>query len=101
MILYNVTSNPENSIADEWLLWMKEEHIPDVINTGCFTNATLCKLLEVDDKDGPTYTVQYLAATETNYYHYINEHASNMRKKVMEKWGNKVVAFRSLMKIVH
>jgi hypothetical protein len=53
MIIYNVTVKPENNIADAWLQWMKDEHIPDVINTGCFTKATLCKLLEVDDEDGP------------------------------------------------
>jgi len=64
MLLYNVTIKAENNIADAWLQWMKDDHIPDVINTGCFTKATLCKLLEVDDEDGPTYTVQYFAATE-------------------------------------
>ena len=101
MILYNVTSKPDNNIAVAWLQWMKDEHIPDVINTGCFTKATLCKLLEVDDEDGPTYTVQYHTETHEDYLRYINEYAGAMRKKVNEKWGESIVAFRSLMQIVH
>jgi Domain of unknown function (DUF4286) len=101
MLLYNVTIKVENNIADAWLQWMKDEHIPDVINTGCFTKATLCKLLEVDDEDGPTYTVQYLSATDADYQRYINEHAPVMRKKVTDKWGNNIAIFRSLMLIVH
>ena len=101
MLLYNVTIKVENNIAEAWLQWMKDEHIPDVINTGCFTKATLCKLLEVDDEDGPTYTVQYLAATDADYQRYINEHAPVMRKKVTDKWGNNIAIFRSLMEIVH
>ena len=101
MILYNVTSKPDNNIAATWLQWMKDEHIPDVINTGCFTKATLCKLLEVDDEDGPTYTVQYHAETHEEYQRYLNEYAGAMRKKVNEKWGDNIVTFRSLMQIVH
>ncbi len=101
MILYNVTSKPDNKIASAWLQWMKEEHIPDVINTGCFTHATLCKLLEVDENDGPTYTIQYYAATKEHYQQYINEYAGVMHKKVNEKWGDGIVVFRSLMQIVH
>jgi len=101
MLLYNVTIKAEINIADAWLKWMKDEHIPDVINTGCFKKATLCKLLEVDDEEGPTYTVQYLAETDADYQRYINEYAPVMRKKVIEKWGNNIVLFRSLMEIVH
>ena len=101
MLLYNVTIKAENNIADAWLQWMKDEHIPDVINTGCFTKATLCKLLEVDDEDGPTYTVQYHAASKVDYSRYIEKYAPLMRKKVTDKWGNNIVAFRSLMEIVH
>ena len=101
MLLYNVTIKVDNNIANAWLQWMKDVHIPDVINTNCFTKATLCKLLEVDDEDGPTYTVQYLAATDRDYQRYINEHAPVMRKKVTDKWGNNIAIFRSLMEIVH
>lgn len=36
-IIYNVTTQADHSIAGQWLQWMKEEHIPDIIATGCFT----------------------------------------------------------------
>ena len=34
MIIYNVTSNIDESIHDEWLNWMRQEHIPQVLGTG-------------------------------------------------------------------
>ncbi|MFB0997424.1 MAG: DUF4286 family protein, partial [Flavobacteriales bacterium] len=37
MILYNVTINIDATIQKEWLIWMKEIHIPKVMETGCFT----------------------------------------------------------------
>lgn len=101
MIMYNVTVKVEPSIAGEWLKWINEEHIPEVINTGCFTKATLLKLLEVDDSDGPTYAIQYLAESKSRYNLYIDTFADTMRDKSFEKWGNKFIAFRSVMQFVN
>ena len=39
MIIYNVTIKVDHSIADEWKIWLMEEHIPGMIATGCFTHA--------------------------------------------------------------
>ncbi|MBK7290434.1 MAG: DUF4286 family protein [Chitinophagaceae bacterium] len=61
MIIYNVTIKTAHSITDEWLNWLKEEHIADVINTGCFTHATVLRLLDIDEEDGITHAVQYHA----------------------------------------
>lgn len=36
-ILYNVTVKVTPDIAADWLQWIKEEHINDVVQTGCFT----------------------------------------------------------------
>lgn len=100
MIIYNVTIQTDNSIADAWLKWLKEEHIPEILATKCFTGATILQLLEVDDTDGPTYAVQYKAESKSNYNRYINLHAEKLRDKSFEKWGNNFVAVRTLLKIV-
>ena len=101
MIIYNVTIKVDHSITDAWLTWLKEEHIPDIIKTGCFTHATILQLLEVDESDGITYAVQYHAESKAKYNRYIKEYAEEMRKKGTEKWGNNFVAFRTVMQIVH
>jgi Domain of unknown function (DUF4286) len=101
MIIYNVTVKVDHSIADDWLSWLQEVHIPDVIATGCFTDARILRLMEVDESDGITYAVQYHAESKALYNRYITEHSDGMRNKGTEKWGEKFVAFRSVMQIVH
>ena len=63
MIIYNVTVKVDNSIAGAWLDWMKKEHIPDLMRTGLFLDYRLSKLLEQDETEGITYTVQRIEAT--------------------------------------
>lgn len=101
MVIYNVTIKVDDSIAENWLTWLKEEHIPDVISTGCFTHATILRLLEVDETEGPTYAVQYHSESNALYNQYIEKFSDEMRKKAADKWGNKFIAFRSVMQVVH
>ncbi len=101
MIIYNVTIKLEEAIHEPWLNWMKSEHIPDVINTGCFTKATMLRLLEIDDSDGPTYAIQYFADSKEHYDRYIEKFSTAMRQKLAARFGNGFVAFRSVMQAVN
>ena len=100
-IIYNVTIKIQESIKEEWLAWLKEEHIPEVISTGCFTHAVILQLLEVDNSEGPTFAVQYHAQSKSLYNNYIENHAAVMRQKSFDKWGDKFIAFRSVMQFVN
>ena len=101
MIIYNVTIKVHQSIKDAWLPWLQQEHIPGIIQTGCFTHATILRLLEIDDTEGPTYAVQYFAESKGLYNHYIENYAAAMRQKGFDKWGDKFIAFRSVMQVVN
>lgn len=101
MIIYNVTIKVESDIAHDWLAWLKAEHIPEILNTGCFYDATVLQLLEPQDEEGVTFAVQYKANTESDYQRYIDLHADKMRQKGLDIWGGRFMAFRSVMKVIH
>lgn len=99
-VIYNVTVKVNEGVAKAWLDWLLHEHIPDVMNTGCFVKYQVVRLLEVDDSEGPTYAVQYHASSKANYNRYIEKHASELRAVSNEKWGNQFIAFRTVMQVV-
>ena len=99
-LIYNVTIKVESSIASDWLRWLKEEHIPDMTGTGCFTHAVILRLTEVDDSEGPTYAVQYHSNSKTDYDKYVAQYSEEMRNRSFSKWGHKFIAFRSLLEVV-
>jgi len=101
MIIYNVTTKVDKAIQDEWLNWLKEEHITDILNTGCFTKANILRLLETNDTEGPTYAIQYHAESKALYNIYIEKYAVIMRQKSIDKWGGQFIAFRSVMQVVN
>ena len=99
-VIYNVTVKVSKAIAEEWLVWLRDEHVPEVVNTGCFSSARIVQLMEVEEDEGPTYAIQYTAPDEQQYQRYISDFATSMREKSFEKWGNNFIAFRSVMKII-
>jgi hypothetical protein len=100
MILYNVTIKVHSSIHTEWLQWLKETHVLDIMQTNCFTDFKILKLLEIDETEGPTYAIQYFAESKALYNLYIEKFASEMRNRSFAKWGDRFIAFRSVMQIV-
>ncbi len=101
MYIYNVTTKVAHGIHTDWFHWMKNEHIPAVMESGCFSHFLFVRLLETDEEDGLTYAVQYHAATKANYDLYIQQFAPALRKETIEKWGNQIIAFRSIMQVVN
>ncbi len=100
MIVYNVTLKVDWNIAEEWLKWMQDVYIPAILATGFFEKHQLVKLLETDDADGSTYAVQYYATSLNECNNYINKHAHSFSKSLHARWGDKCIAFTTLMEVV-
>jgi len=101
MIIYNVTLKVDKSVAGEWLRWMKEEHIDEMMQTGLFSDYRMCRLMEQDEQEGVTYVVQYHTDSIENYQSYLNEHSQKMRQHGLSKFGDKIVAFRTVMEVIN
>ena len=100
MILYNVTVNVDHEVHDEWLTWMKEVHIPDVLNTGLFLDNKICKI-HAEEEGGKSYSIQYLSKNWDDFNRYESEFAPKLQQEHTERYKGKFVAFRTLLEVVH
>ena len=99
MFLYNVTLILEDAAAEEWLQWMQEIHIPEVMATGMFVSNRLLKVVD-SPNEGVTYCTQYVADSLENYNQYQEVFAPALQADLNEKFKNRFVAYRSLMEFV-
>ena len=101
MIFYNVTVNVDESVHEEWLAWMKDTHIPDVLATGFFTGYKIMRVLTTaDDEMGKTYAIQYALESIENYEAYKTQHGPRLQADTLAKFGDRFVAFRTLLEEV-
>ena len=100
MIIYNVTSNIEESIEQEWLNWMKETHIPEVMKTHMFVSAKMTKVLVTEEMGGVTYSVQYTCESIAKLDEYQKIYAPELKSEYEKKYRGKYVALRTLLEVI-
>ncbi len=100
MILYNVTINIEPDIQEDWVQWMKHKHIPDVLNTGLFRGHYFFRIISNPQEEGLTYCIQYFLDNIRDYEKYQEKYAPALQKEVEERYKEKFVAARTIMKEV-
>lgn len=100
MLLYNVTYLVPNELVPEWLRWMKEEHLPEIMATTLFEKNTLLQLMNLDEQDGLTFALQLYTPSPSEFDEYEKKIAPGLRLKATQQWGEQVIAFRTLMRIV-
>lgn len=96
MVIYNVTLILDEGTEHEWLQWMKETHIPDVMATGCFIDKQMLKVTD-SPNEGATYCMQYTARTMEAYEDYRQNFAPRLQESLNTQFAGKFVAYRSLM----
>jgi hypothetical protein len=91
----------EQSMAPEWLQWMQHVHIPEVMATGCFLSYRILKVLtNANDDEGVNYSIQYDAATTADYERYREQFAPAMQQQTKARYGERVLAFRTLLEVI-
>ena len=99
MIIYNVTLSVEESIKEDWLIWMQDVHIPEVMAAGIFSKSQINRVIVQGDSDN-TFAIAYTCENMKDLHQYQVKFAPDLQKKHSDRYGDKAVAFRTLMEVV-
>lgn len=99
MIIYNVTVSVDESIVQDWLQWMKNNHIPEILSTKIFIKAQINRVITQNDS-GQTYALSYTCKSMKDLHKYQVNHAPLLQQKHSKKFNDKAVAFRTIMEVL-
>ena len=99
MILYNVTSSVDPEVAEEWLTYMRDVHIPDVMATGFFLRSQICRMLNEED-NGFTYATQYYCLSVEQLEEYQRVAAPGLRADLETRFPGQYVSFRTVLEVI-
>ena len=85
---------------DAWFDWMRDAHIPDVMKTGCFSDATFVRDPTADDGSGLGYRILYRAPSAGAFERYQAEFGDSLRSEHTELFGAHARAHRELLPIL-
>ena len=98
MICYNVHVKLNDELnEEEWRSYMIDEHIPDVMKTGCFLECKMTKNIERPRN----WHIQYFLENMDKMKEYQNNHATKLKQEVIDKYNGSFQATRTITDIVH
>jgi hypothetical protein len=101
MIVYSVTVTIRKDLESDWLKWMKEVHIPDVMKTGFFFDWQIQKqILPENGIDEITYAINFFTKSLELYQQYAEKEAPRLRNDHNEKFGGKFNASRAVYSLI-
>ncbi len=100
-ILYNITMQVEKQLLDDWLSWIQLEHIPGIMDTGCFIKHQVLRLMNNNQQDEQTFAIQYFASTIYKFNQFEENFLEQELKKISDKWNTSVMYFTTVMEIVN
>jgi hypothetical protein len=100
MIIYNVTISLDAKIQAEWLAWMRQTHIPEVMQAGGFLQYKICRLLHPEPEEGVTFAIQYTCDSMDILNEYTTNQSAALQKKHHDKFAGSYVAFRTILEII-
>ena len=100
MLLYNVTVTIDLEIHDDWVRWMCETHIPDIMASGSFISYRMCRLLGHEHEDSEIYAMQYLVKDMIHLLRYQQEFAPALQSQHKSRYEGRYVVFRTVMELV-
>jgi hypothetical protein len=79
--------------------FMREEHLPKIFASNCFESYRMCRIVD-EQADSTTIAVQYIAHSMEDLNKYRAEHALELQREHMSKFGSDAVAYRSILSIL-
>jgi hypothetical protein len=97
MILYNITYNIDKGIDEEWLEWLKEYYLPEIMISGYFVSYKVYRLLKSEDDGSINYAVQLLAESIDRLNEFLITRAPVLSKQLQDKFRHRHAAFMTVL----
>ena len=100
MLIYNTTYVVSDRQYGPWIKWLREEHIPYMLNCG-FSNPLTAKILNADsEQEGTSFAVQFQIPDFHLLKLWDDENAETLLNELAGRFGAEVLSFSTVMEIL-
>jgi hypothetical protein len=94
VIIYEVTAIVEARLTEAYERYMRQQHIQDVLATGCFQSADFAR-------NAPGhYRMRYEASTDADLERYLATHAARLREDAASHFPEGVALSREVWTVI-
>ena len=100
MLIYNTTYLVSDRQYGPWIKWIREEHIPFMVECG-FEKPQIAKVFSADpEQEGTSVTVQFHIGNMHQLSIWDEQYAESLLAGMAERFGADVLAFSTVLELL-
>ena len=101
MIIYNTTFNVPENLQTEFLDFMRNEYIPQVIQSDILKEPRLSRIFGREDDDGYSFALEFKADNIQDLEEWNKKEGKKLYFKVLTKFRQNILGFATLMQPIN
>ncbi len=100
MLIYNTTYNIEEEVLSNFLIWLQEAYVPEIEKNGILAHPRLLRVLSHQEENSENFSLQWEVENSALLHRWHLEQGSALSEEMIKIFGNKVVAFPTLLEVM-
>ena len=100
MLIFNITFLVSDKVHGSWLKWVREEHIPFMLDSTYFTHPQVARIITSDKEDGTSFSVQFHTNDMRTLKKWHAEYSTVFQQDCSKNFGTEVLFFTTVLEIV-
>lgn len=100
MLIYNTTFQVNVDDAQNLVIYLHEQYLPEAAKSGVMKNGRMCRILSHMDNDSECFSVQFEVEDTAQLHKWYSTDGVRLNNEMLKLFKNKVVGFPTMMEII-
>jgi L-rhamnose isomerase len=100
MLIFNTTYLVSDDVHESWLEWVREQHIPFMLDSTYFSHPQVARVITSAKQDGTSFSVQFHIQDMHTLKLWNKEYNSLFQENCSKQFGTEVIFFTTVLELV-
>jgi hypothetical protein len=100
MLIFNTTYLVSDKSRSAWLTWVKEQHIPFMLDSTYFSNPQVARVITSAEQEGTSFTVQFHVNDMRMLKQWNQKFNAIFKENCSGQFGSEVVFFTTVLDLI-
>jgi len=100
MLIFNTTFLVSDKVHGAWIKWVREQHIPFMLESELFTKPQVAKVLTNEEQDGTSYSVQFHIADMKSLEQWNKQYGPMFQQNCSTTFGTEAIFFATVLEVI-
>lgn len=100
MLIFNTTYLVSDKAHGAWLKWVREQHIPFMLDSAYFTQPQVARVITSDKEEGTSFSVQFRISDMRTLKLWNREYSAAFQENFTKQFGTEVLFFTTVLEMI-